>query len=57
MTAHQLCQASVENLERLARFMGVPMPPPISNDYKFQLVAAILRFEMRERMLRDDDEC
>lgn len=56
MTAHQLSQASVENLERLARFMGVSMPPR-SADYKFQLVAAILRFEMRERMLRDDDDC
>jgi hypothetical protein len=50
MTAHQLCHASIENLERLAKFMGIQVPPR-SPDYKQRLVLAILRFEVDERGL------
>lgn len=48
MNAHQLCLASIENLERLARFMGVSFPSG-TQDYKVKLVVAILRHESVER--------
>ena len=55
MTPYQLCQATVENLERLAKFMGIPIPPR-SQDYKQKLVLAILRHESEEQGLREFDE-
>lgn len=48
MNAHQLCLASIENLERLARFMGVSFPSG-AQDYKVKLVVAILQHEPVER--------
>ena len=55
MTPNQLCRATIENLERLARFLGIELPE-VSPDYKVMLVAAILRHEMEERGHRSTDD-
>jgi hypothetical protein len=55
MTPNQLCRATIENLERLARFLGIELPDG-AQDYKVMLVAAILRHEMEERGHRITDD-
>jgi hypothetical protein len=55
ITPFQLCQASIENLERLAKFMGIQIPPQ-SPDYKQKLVLAILQADVTEHGLHDEDE-